>query len=95
LTKNKSEKEKKMKRGKKVKMMVAGIILAVSGLVAGCGVDVDVDENVAHHCGDGYRYCAYSDSCCPHDGCCGSECNKSDVSVDVDGPGVNVDVNVK
>jgi len=88
-----------MKRGKKVKLFIAGMFLVLSGLVAGCGVDVDVDENGRHHCGEGSYYCAYSDACCPNDGCCGdccgSACNKSGVSVDVDAPGVDVDVDVK
>ena len=88
-----------MKMGKKIKLFIAGIFLVLSGLVAGCGVDVDVDEGIPRHCGDGYRYCAYSNSCCPNDGCCGDccggACDKSGVRVDVDAPGVNVDVDVK
>jgi len=63
-----------MKRGKKVKLFFAGMFLVLSGLVMGCGVDVDVDENDPRYCREGYYYDSYHNACCPYDGCCGERC---------------------
>lgn len=86
-----------MKGSKKVRVLVGGLFLALSSLVAGCGVDVDVNDNEGR-CGYGQYYCSYSNSCRPYDGCCGDccgrACNNTSVDVGVDAPGVDVDVDV-